>query len=170
MWADTVTTSTVADGIAARADFRQPFLIRTADCLPLTLITDEVACALHVSRKSLVAGLLDAVDTFIDVKKIRQIHIGPHICAEHFVFEHIGDEVGQFAVRFPSACQTSTTGLHLSLMTVVNEYFRKWKIYDHASIRDDRCTLETLELPSYRRSRREGTSLDDHVATIVWSA
>ncbi|MGH9858044.1 MAG: laccase domain-containing protein, partial [Acidobacteriota bacterium] len=68
-----------ADGALLTAD-SAPFAIRTADCMPLVMMTDQKALALHVSRKSLVAGLLDAVPDVIEPTQLTHIFIGPHIC------------------------------------------------------------------------------------------
>ncbi len=170
VWADHVTTETIADGIAAHAGFTQPFLIRTADCLPLVLITPDVTVALHVSRKSLIAGLLDNVTSFFDTTAVTKVYIGPHICADHLVFEHRGEEVARFVEQYPFASQQSAAGLHLSLAKVVDMYLKQWGVGAAVVVRDGRCTFETVELPSYRRSRKDGTRHADHIATIVLNA
>jgi len=166
-WAEEVTTATVADGIAAAAGFNQPFLIRSADCLPLVLLTADTACALHVSRKSLPAGLLDKVSGFLDVTAITRVHIGPHVCPEHFVFAWRGEELAAFCDIYPMACAPAAGGTSVSLRAAVDYYLQQWGVREENVTRDGRCTFESRELPSYRRSLRDGEKLAGNIYTIV---
>ena len=167
VWAEDITPETAADGIVARTGFPDPFLIRTADCLPLVLTTPDTACALHVSRKSLVAGLLEQVPNYLNLAEIDTVYIGPHVCEEHFIFEKIGPEIEAFRQKFPFACRQSTAGLHVSLKKVVEEYLKQWGVKKGMVSFDTRCTFEAAELPSYRRSLRDKQPLTDHITTIV---
>ncbi len=170
IWAHEAATQSPADGIAVRSTSGQSICIRTADCLPLVLVTPAVICALHVSRKSLIAGLLESVPNYADTNTLEKVYIGPHICADHFVFEHEGPDIAKFAEQYPFACHKSTVGLHLSLHDVVEKYLERWRVNTNIIVRDGRCTFEAVELPSYRRSLQEGIPCSDHVATTVFSA
>jgi copper oxidase (laccase) domain-containing protein len=170
MWVDEASPTAVADGVAVHADNAQPLVIRTADCLPLVLLSPEVACVLHVSRKTLVKGLLDQVPNFIVPGQITKVFIGPHICAEHFVFEKMGPEIQEFQQKYPYACRETVTGLSLDINRVVEEYLKSWNVDEALLSRDGRCTFESPELPSYRRSLRDNQPLSDAIATIVRSA
>lgn len=165
--AERVDRATVADGIAAPLNFTSPFMIATADCLPLVIASDEVACALHVSRKSLIHGLLDHVPDFLVAPAITSAYIGPHICEEHFVFDWVGPDIKLFAQKFPAACRESKAGLHLSLKKAVEIYLERWHVAPELVSVDPRCTWETEELPSYKRSLRDTQPLFDQLATIV---
>src|SRR6185503_10097991 len=82
VWADEITSLTMADGIAVHADMAREFMIKTADCIPLVVLSADRACGLHVSRKTLLRGLLDGLSAFVPPQTITKVHIGPHICAE----------------------------------------------------------------------------------------
>jgi copper oxidase (laccase) domain-containing protein len=157
----------LADGISASADFEEPFMILTADCLPLVVVTDKAACALHVSRKTLILGLLEGVPQFMKPPDITGVYIGPHVCAEHFVFETVGPEIAAFQKRWPLACTATEDGLHLSLVKAVAEYLGAWGVTPERLTSDPRCTFETPDLPSYRRALRDQQPLTDQIATVV---
>lgn len=168
--ADEIAANTVADGIAADFSFRQPFMVTTADCLPLVVAGEAAACVLHISRKTLIRGLLDGVATVLDPATVRGVWVGPHICARHFVFEERGEEVMVFCERYPFACVEDAAGVHLSLVSVVEHQLKKWNISVDVVTHDGRCTVETPELPSYRRSWRDNVlPLTDQIATVVKS-
>lgn len=142
---------TEADGIIGTPS-DAAFGVHTADCLPLILTTDTRAIALHISRHTLVAGILDTVMEHIKKEPITAAYIGPHICENCFVFEERGEGIAQFETLFPYSTRQSDSGIHLSLRKVVIKF-----LSDVPSVVEDfRCTLETPELPSYRRWRAEG--------------
>ncbi|MAF80531.1 hypothetical protein CL628_00805, partial [bacterium] len=59
-----VGDSSDADGLVTRAG-EQTIGIATADCMPAVFVTPKKALALHISRKSIINGLLDAVPNHI---------------------------------------------------------------------------------------------------------
>lgn len=158
---------TQADGIFAPANFRWPSMIRTADCLPLIVTTQDSVCALHVSRKTLIRELLDEVPAVIAPAEIISVYLGPHICAKHFVFETMGPEIAAFQERFPGACWQREDGLHISLLAAVEHYLAAWGVPVESRQIDERCTFETPSLPSYRRALRDRQTLVDHIAIVV---
>lgn len=129
--------------------------IKTADCMPLVLLGEGSALALHVSRKTLVAGILDQVPKYIQPNEIKKIYIGPHICAEHFTFEWEGQGIANFRRQFPQAVTKKDGVLHLSLLKAVRQYFNSWGIAPTME-EDGRCTFEDQGLPSYKRWLLQG--------------
>ena len=139
--------------------------VSSAYCLPLALVTNEAALVLHVSRKTLINGLLDNVPRVLEPASIRQVLIGPHVCPEHFTFEWEGPEITRFVEKFPDAVEQDQAGVwSLSTRDAVQDYLEKWRISEEQIEEDLRCTFEASELPSYRRKSEE---LTRHVATIV---
>jgi copper oxidase (laccase) domain-containing protein len=147
-----------ADGLIVHSQVDIPVAVATADCLPLVLVTPTTAAILHVSRKTTIRGVLDTLPHYFPIPDITGGYIGPFICPEHLIFEHLGDELAEFKNKFPSALNKSSNGLHLNLGTVVAYYLEKWNVGDQIIQRDGRCTFETPELPSYRRWLTEGKS------------
>lgn len=127
--------------------------VRTADCLPLAIVTADVGLLLHVSRKTLIADLLEAVPRLLPIEQISAVYLGPHICQKHFVFEWEGPELARFRERFPHAVRNDAGKLYLSLVEAVSSYLKRWNIPERIVRRDSRCTVETSEIPSYRRWR-----------------
>jgi copper oxidase (laccase) domain-containing protein len=128
--------------------------VQTADCMPLIITSAEAALALHVSRKTLVAGLLDRVPHYISPADIEYVWIGPHICRRHFVFEWDGDEIRQFRAKFPQA--VTDNPIALSLRRAVQTYFDKWRVQSSRVTEDSRCRYEEISLPSFTRWLKGG--------------
>lgn len=162
-----VANITRADGIiGVRGD--APFGIRTADCMPLVLFTDLRVLALHISRKTLVAGILGEVVQQLGNEKVRNAYIGPHICEQCFSFSYESEEIQKFAQLFPYAVQRKNGIVHLSLLKVITRFLERRAVLPHDIIKDTRCTFETAELCSYRRWRLQGnTGKFPQMLTIV---
>lgn len=139
---------TEADGIVTDGP---AVSINTADCVPLILMTETEALALHISRKNILKNILNNAAQKIPTQKITSIFIGPHICPKHFFFEHEGKEIKEFKKKFPNAWHTSNAGTHLNLKTALQTYFSEWKLDPKIITEDNRCTFESPELVSYRR-------------------
>lgn len=169
VWAHEAARNSVGDGLAIRHNFPRPCLIATADCLPLVILSDSAACLLHISRKSLVRGLLEQVPKFILPADMNGAWIGPHICGKHFVFEYLGEEVSAFYAKYPWAAARRSDGWHLDLLGVAMRYLNSWGLEDKNIKRDGRCTFEMVELPSYRRGLTQGQSTAEGIATVVES-
>lgn len=125
--------------------------VRTADCLPLTVTSPRGAVILHVSRQSLICGLLDALPRYLSTAAISSVYIGPHICQRHFSFTYEGPEITRFREKFPAAVH-GTEILHLSLRQAVQSYLDAWGVRETATGEDWRCTYEDLPQHSYRYS------------------
>ncbi len=141
--------------------------IKTADCLPLVLMTETVALLLHTSRKTLIHGLLNQVTRWLDPAMIKHVYVGPHICPEHFTFEWVGPDLARFIELFPAAVDEYKGIYSLSLRDAVQEYFNTWRVREEIIEEDLRCTFEASELASYVRSLRSGEKLNSHLATVV---
>jgi len=144
-----------ADGILLNT-IDDTAVIYTADCLPLVLMNSSEALALHISRKTLIRGLLEHAATKIKPENIQHIFIGPHICQKHFSFEHAGAEIIEFQKKFPEAVEEKNGNFYLSLIKAVETYFKQWVITAEKITRDPRCTYESPELPSYKRWLEQG--------------
>lgn len=128
--------------------------IHTCDCLPLVITTTAETYLLHISRKTLLTPLLEKTAARINRETVTEIFIGPHICADHFVFEYEGEEIKAFAKKFPLAVRSSERGIGLSLLRATEHFIERYtrlKI-----IRDGRCTYEDPTLPSYKRWLEQG--------------
>lgn len=146
-----VSHQTRADGIYTDSKVK-PIGISTADCLPFALLADTKALALHVSRKTLIRGLVENIPAVMKPEEISQIYIGPHICEEHFTFEYIGDELKEFMEKFPESVMQKNGKIHVSLDNAVQKYIETWNLEHVPIYRDPRCTFEDTFLPSYRRT------------------
>ena len=81
--------------------------VKTADCLPLFLYSDDFVCAIHLGRKGILSGLLDNVLAklkeleFLDFSKIQAV-IGPNLQPkDHICFEQVLDQFpSQFVTKF----------------------------------------------------------------------
>lgn len=167
VWAHEAGRNSVGDGLAVRHDFPRSCLIKTADCLPLVILSDSAACLLHVSRKSLLRGLLEQVPEYILPTDMKGAWIGPHICGKHFVFEYLGEEVGAFYAKYPWAAVRRRDGWHLDLLAATRQYLRNWGLRDKNIRQDGRCTFEAAELPSYRRKLLGQETIVGGLATVV---
>lgn len=169
---DVITTSddfrdgeVIADGVFMSGT--TPAAVQTADCMPLVIMTPDTALALHISRHTLVKGLLDTVPKFIDPESITHIWIGSHICEQHFTFPYIGEKLQQFIDRFPNAI-TRTPDISVSLRKAVQTYFDQWHLDPSIITEVNTCTYESA-LPSYKRwfdEKKEG-KFSDRIFTIV---
>jgi copper oxidase (laccase) domain-containing protein len=156
----------VADGVIVVRNGKAAG-IETADCLPLVITSTDAAIALHVSRKTVLHGLLDKVPLLLAPDQITNVFIGPHICARHFVFPFEGPEIAAFIQKFPGAVSRDQA-LHLSLRHVVHEYLQQWHVKNSLIREDARCTFEDATLPSYCRwlqGNKKGTR--GRMVTIV---
>ena len=129
-----------------------PVAIATADCVPVVVATITGACVLHVSRHTLLAGIVAQALQLLAPQKISGVYIGPHICPDHFLFEYAGPGIITFKQRYPAVCTTTPRGVKISLLTAVQQELVGVLRAGSVSPRiDQRCTYETPALPSYRR-------------------
>lgn len=157
-----------ADGVVV-AGVSQMIGVKTADCLPLVIVGGNIGLALHISRKTLVRGLLDNATTFLSPSEIDHVYIGPHICEYHFGFEEEGDMLRRFRYRYPQAVHFHRGKLYVSLRKALNEVFSTWGVHTDKITADGRCTYEHSDLPSLRRHREEkGEGEVVRLRTIAW--
>ncbi len=155
-----------ADGIVTSAN-KQSIGIATADCMPAVIVTANQAVALHVSRKTIIKGLLDAVLVHINPADIVGVYIGPHICGDHFVFEFEGEDIKTFCQQYPTAARITDAGVSLTLREALQTYLDKWNVPAKSIVEDGRCTQEHEELPSYKRALARGKPLAGQLVTFV---
>ncbi len=146
---------TKADGIIGNLQ-DNPFGVYTADCMPLILLTKNHALVLHISRHSLLKGILINAAKTLAEEVIDAVHIGPHICEHCFTFSSIEPPLQEFINRYPYAVSRSNELVQISLLQVVMNFLSSIGIDDSAIIQDNRCTFETPNLASYRRWLQEG--------------
>lgn len=139
-----------SDGIVLGSD-GFPGAINTADCIPLVIVADKQAALIHISRKTLIAGILDNLEEVFDVSEIKKVFIGPCICERHFVFDWQGDEIIEFKKKYPKAVTEKNGKTYLSLLKALQYYFEEWGVGGDLIEKDSRCTYEDEELRSYRR-------------------
>ncbi len=140
---------TVADGILV-AEKNIEAGVYTSDCLPLGLLGKEKAIIAHVSRKSLVAGILGAIEDYLNIYDLEGVYMGPHICKDHFIFESMGAELKSLHKMFPEAFQYNNVIWKVDLESIVKIWLKRWS-YSGKIWPDGRCTFACKELPSYRR-------------------
>lgn len=155
------------DGMYSSAQTKHPIGIVTADCLPLVILSKTAALALHVSRKSILRGLLESTEEYIDPNRIAQIWIGPHICADHLTYSYAGAEIQDFQARFPDAVTRRNNQWHLSLRQAVSKYLKKWGVSESSIIEMNTCTYEQPDLPSYRRCLDQNQKLVEQLFTVI---
>lgn len=156
-----VPKETEADGILLGSEVGAIAGIRTADCAPVVIMTETKAVALHVSRKTLVNGLMDNVLNYLEPKEIDYIYVGPHICEYHFSFIREEYMIRRFRLRFGRATHWHHGSIYLSLKTALQYFFQDWEVHPKKIYYDGRCTYEMLTLPSYRRELDTGRADKD---------
>jgi copper oxidase (laccase) domain-containing protein len=160
-----------ADGVVLDSSEDVSVGIVTADCAPVVIVTKERVVVLHVSRKTLLEGLLDNVEKYIQTKDILNVYIGPHICERHFDFETEGEEITEFIQKYPNAVKRRNGRSYLSIREALQVFFNKWGVSEDKLKEDGRCTYESDELPSYAKWCEEGRrGRLEHVKTIVRKA
>lgn len=145
-----------ADGIILGSESTNRIGIKTADCMPVIIMTDTEAIGLHVSRKSIVNGLLDNVMSVIAPLEVNRIFVGPHLCEYHFSFNEEDYMIRRFRYRFPEAVHFHKGLMYLSLKKALVHFLDDWQINKERVVYDGRCTYEMLDLPSYRQWKQEG--------------
>lgn len=148
-----------ADGVFIGKDMPKGG-IATADCMPLVLFGNDAALLLHISRKTLVAGILDTAKEYIRDFHVTDVFIGPHICPQHFIFEKQGPEIIQFAEIFPTAV-TKSKIWSVSLRDAVKSFLDELGVPPAGIIEDGRCTFEDRGLLSYRRALMEENRIEE---------
>jgi YfiH family protein len=82
----TTTSLPEADAHSTRLRHRAP-VIQTADCLPILLLNQDIAVAVHAGWRGLASGILPNVLNTLSVQpQSWMVGIGPHIGEESFQF------------------------------------------------------------------------------------
>jgi len=142
--------------------------VATADCAPVVIVTEDMALILHVSRKTMVRGLLDNVTTHVKPSEIDHIYIGPHICEYHFSFEEEGSCLKRFRYQYPKAVHFHQGKIYLSLRKALREVFAGWDVHPNKIREDGRCTYEHVDLPSRRGQGAGYKNGDQELRTVLW--
>lgn len=153
-----VQEKTEADGILLTAGSRLVAGIKTADCAPVVVMAENRALALHVSRKTIVNGLLDNVMSYLEPKEIDYVYVGPHICEFHNSFAREEFMLRRFRLRFGQATHWHRGIIYISLKTALQYFFNDWEIHPNKIHYDGRCTYEMMALPSAKRDIESGRS------------
>ncbi len=143
--------------------------VQTADCAPVVMVSDSTAVVLHISRKTLVRGLLANAATYVVPDDINHIFIGPHICEYHCSYEEEDKLLRQLRYQYPKAVHFHKGKLYLSIRRALKSVFDEWQVHPDKIIEDGRCTYEQLQMPSYRRwleGGKEGKLTA--FKTVVW--
>lgn len=148
--AEDASASVLADGMFLTAASGGA-AVSTADCMPVVLAAPAAALILHVSRKTLIQGLLEEAFLLLSPADVTHIFVGPHICENHFVFEHRGADVRLFQNLYPQAVHHLGGVLRVSLRRALEQVLEERGIDKKLMQFDGRCTYETASLPSYRR-------------------
>ncbi len=158
-----------ADGVVLEAA-GEIASVSTADCAAVAFIGDQRGLLLHISRKTLIYGLVENAFSYITPADINTVYVGPHICEYHFAFEREEAELKRFRIRYPRAVHFHQGKLHLSLRTAITGVLHEWDIDQRRVTWDGRCTFEHAELPSYRRSLADGAYKRPLSAlrTVMW--
>ncbi len=145
-----------ADGVLVK-EGGPPAGVETADCAAAVITSDKAALVLHISRKTLIHGLLDNAAFFIAPRDINHVYVGPHICEYHFDFSEESWELRMFRYRYAEAVHFHQGKLYLSLRKALAQIFTVWQVHPDRITEDGRCTYEQLYFPSRRRWREEGS-------------
>lgn len=127
-------------------------LVRTADCVPIVLATEErdTVGVVHAGRKGLVAGVVPAAArTLLDRGKGPvAAWVGPHICGR--CYELDAATAAEIAEAVPSAASTTRSGTPAAdIGAGVTEQLEELGVTVHHL---GGCTLEDDRFFSYRRN------------------
>lgn len=149
--ADALVTGSVGMGLA----------VMVADCIPLLLASAQTVAAVHVGRK----GLMNEV-AFSAIQQMRSRDaseitavVGPSICGRCYeVSQDVYDDVSK---SFPlAASKTQDGGLALDLSRALIDQLQSLGV---KVIDEGRCTVENIDLYSYRRDGMTGRQVG-----VVW--
>lgn len=149
--ADALVTGSVGMGLA----------VMVADCIPLLLASAQTVAAVHVGRK----GLMNEV-AFSAIQQMRSRDaseitavVGPSICGRCYeVSQDVYDDVSK---SFPlAASKTQDGGLALDLSRALIDQLQSLGV---KVIDEGRCTVENIDLYSYRRDGTTGRQVG-----VVW--
>lgn len=128
--------------------------VQVADCIPLLLATESTVAAVHVGRRGLLNQIALKALAMMSGESVRAL-LGPSICGRCYeVGVDIYDEV---VAQHPLAAATTQSGKKsLDLARALTQVLEREGV---EVVHEQRCTVETLELFSYRRDGRTGRQI-----------
>lgn len=143
----------VADGLfTQRSDIG--LVVLTADCIPLLLASERAVAAVHVGRKGLVAGVIEATIAIFESYGIPSAsitaEIGPSICGECY---EVDLEMYREVVAQIPATATDESRHCLDLVAGACSILHSFEIEVTVS---PECTSHSPGYFSYRRDRQTG--------------
>jgi polyphenol oxidase len=160
---------TQADGIVT-SQGSKPIGIYTADCLPLVLVADTKTVAIHVSRKTLVAEILNSAIHVLGSEVVHIAFLGPHACSNHLSYEYAGEELIELERKFPESVSKNESMTHVSLRAPVLKFLKREYGEKLEIVEDGRCTVEDENLFSWRRHFGSGQPMETlgRIKTVVY--
>ncbi|MCB0310245.1 MAG: polyphenol oxidase family protein [Bdellovibrionales bacterium] len=143
-----------------KREFPLAFGIRTADCVPIALVADDVLALVHAGWRGLANGLLERVVTMLydagGVGKVEAL-IGPCAGFESYeVGSEVIDAIGDDAVCKERGSQKYLLGLAETAHRILDNFLGPRLIVERASL----CTIESPLFHSFRRdNERAGRNL-----------
>ena len=137
---------------------------RSADCMMLTLLSEQDVYLLHLSVESINNGILECLRAIEDSKKYLAIE-GPCISAkEYFLYgdEYIERKTCNYSkLGYMDKTFVDNKGLHVSIRGIARSVLQQVGVT--IVIQDKRCTFGTHSLGS---NRRQGINRHDNVVII----
>lgn len=147
-----------AEGVWIPVGQTDLFLL-VGDCFPLAVYepTYHVMGMFHAGRPELQAGLLERFfelgqEHGIDFTHLR-VFIGPGICPKHYVFQTLPPDLQS---SFHSYIQPTGQEYQIDLQAYIRDSLRSFGVVSTHITSDGRCTYESPNLFSHRRSRGQG--------------
>lgn len=144
-----------AEGVWLRGADRTLFLF-VADCFPLALFDrdSETLGIFHAGRAELASGLLAEFLALgrkhgVSMSDVA-VFLGPGICPMHYIFHELP------AGHRGSTVRDERGTFHVDLRDDIRQTLRQAGISDRQVTEDSRCTFESPELFSHRRSNNVG--------------
>lgn len=137
---------------------------RSADCMMLSLLSEQDAYLLHLSVESINNGILEHLKCIDNSKEYIAIQ-GPCISAkEYYLYgeEYIARKINNYSkFGYIDKTYADDKGLHISIRSIVRDVLKQCGI--SMVIEDRRCTFSNSSLGS---NRRQGINRHDNVVII----
>lgn len=156
--------------VAVRHDRALAVGVLVADCVPVLLadVRGDVVAAVHVGRRGLVAGVLQATLTALAARGVDPADlfaaVGPAVCGRCYEVPAVMRE--EVADVVPGTASTTSWGTPaLDVPAGVRGLLDAAGVgaVDHV----DACTVEDERFYSYRRAGRDGTTVTGRFAGVV---
>ncbi|MBQ8044569.1 MAG: laccase domain-containing protein [Clostridia bacterium] len=137
---------------------------RSADCMMLSLLSQQDVYLLHLSVESINNGILRLLD-MLDASKNYLAIEGPCISAEEYYLygdQYIANKTGNYAkLGYMDRTCLGDKGLHIDIRGIARDVLKKCGI--SMVVEDKRCTFSDASLGS---NRRQGANRHDNVVII----